>query len=297
MNQSTTTTPAPDTGTPDTGTPDTGTPDTGTLLMPADFRPDDLPKLLGIVKRFVAVCDNGDLLPLSTEQFRDNWLKRGPKLGEQFARDDIAFLCTEEHAQQWPTRESIVEHVARQRAELEEAAKTEAPSWTLLPYGSLPNETRPALYIVPDVATLYTERLPATHDPVALTWEFPSEADNSERRPFTPEEALYFVALEAAQQHAEAQGTVNRCAHYLKLGAPYFTEQEQETMRAEQEEATCTVTALYDFWAAREWGQPLTWWKWREAELNQLLEIYGAEDARFQGLSGADLIGALWIAE
>lgn len=63
----------------------------------------------------VAVCDNGDLLPLSSEQFRDNFLESGPTLKTQLGRDDIAFVCSEQFAHRWPTRESIVEHVAKHR--------------------------------------------------------------------------------------------------------------------------------------------------------------------------------------
>ncbi len=62
-----------------------------------------------------AVCDNGDLIPITGEQWLDVWYERGAPLSEQLQRDDVAFVCSTDFATRWPTRESVVEHVAKSR--------------------------------------------------------------------------------------------------------------------------------------------------------------------------------------
>jgi hypothetical protein len=97
MEQFTTTTPATDAGNPTAGTP----------------------------SKQVAVCDDGTLIPLTYEQDRENFLERGPTLTVQLGRDDIAFVCSERFAERWPTRESIIEHVAKHRIAQREAEARE----------------------------------------------------------------------------------------------------------------------------------------------------------------------------
>lgn len=61
----------------------------------------------------VAVCANGDVIPLTRGQNRGNIYETGAPISEQFGRADIAFVCSASMA----TRASVIaraaEHIAR----------------------------------------------------------------------------------------------------------------------------------------------------------------------------------------
>lgn len=60
---------------------------------------------------YVAVCDDGALVPTTLSQFLDNLHERGTPLSVQLHRDDIAFVTTADFAQRWTARESVIEYV------------------------------------------------------------------------------------------------------------------------------------------------------------------------------------------
>lgn len=63
----------------------------------------------------VAVCDDGTIIPLTRDQWLDNFLERGIRLSQQLARTDIAFVASASIAEKWTTRESVTEAAARYR--------------------------------------------------------------------------------------------------------------------------------------------------------------------------------------
>lgn len=75
-----------------------------------------LDTMFGDMDDQVAVCANGDVLPMTREQARNNFLERGTPLKTQLGRDDIAFVCSQGMADKWPSRAAIVAYVAALRS-------------------------------------------------------------------------------------------------------------------------------------------------------------------------------------